>query len=117
MSTDRATTVDYRLLSLPGPESEQEQTPNIYRRTPDDPSRLMDSTLLYLVDRLVPTAPRVYAYWLLGLSTQQVGYRALAETVRERSDPLAELERVSQLVSAAWKPGKSALDLLLEGRR
>ena len=117
VSADEATILDYRLLSLPGRESEQEQGRDVYHWTQDDLSRLMRSTTVYLVGRVVSMTPHVSTYWHMGLSTAQLRYRALAETGGERRDPLAELEQLSQLVSAAWKPGKSALDLLLQGRR
>jgi len=117
VSADEVTTLDYRLLSLPGRGSEQEQGRNVHCWRQDDSSPLMHSTTLCLVGRLVSITPHVSTYWHMGLSTAQARYRALAETVGERTDPLAELDRLSRLVSAAWKPGKSALSLLLEGRR
>ncbi len=111
------TTEDYHLLWLTGHDAGQGKREYAYRRGPTQRVTLRDSASVCLAGRMGAAVPLASSYRQLSHTTSQTSYRALVLKTSQDTDPLAELDRLGRLVSKAWKPGRSALDLLLGARR
>lgn len=113
---DEPTRTEYWVVRPPVRRSAQADRRKPCYSVQADSPLAMDCTTLRL-GHLASTSWLVLWYPDLTGTATQSSYRAVRESAGQLADPLAELERLSQLVSAAWKPGKSALQLLRQGRR